>query len=136
MSPLGWIEAGLAILDKAIPDPIEKAEAKVRLIQAQQAGEFKELDARYGAILAEAQSTDPWTSRARPSFMYMFYLILIALVLLAPVLGVFWPERMAAFFTNVGAGFNAIPEELWWTFTAGYLGYTGARTYEKQKGGI
>ena len=31
-------------------------------------------------------------------------------------------------------GFAAIPEPLWWTFTTGYLGYTGARTYEKRIG--
>lgn len=134
MNPLGWLEAGLKILDKVIPDPIQRAEAQVKLLEAQQAGEFKELDARYGAILAEAQSNDPWTSRARPSFMYVFYFILIALVVVAPVMGVFFPLQMDLFFTNVQSGFQAVPEELWWTFTAGYLGYTTARTYEKQKG--
>ena len=29
------------------------------------------------AIVAEAQSTDPWTSRARPSFLYMMYALIL-----------------------------------------------------------
>lgn len=126
------VEIGLKLLDKVVPDPIERAEAKRKLLEQQQMGDFKELESRYAAITSEAQSPDPWTSRARPSFMYVFYLIMLALVLVAPVIGVFWPERMAVFFSNVGVGFGAIPEPMWWTFTAGYLGYTGARTYEKK----
>jgi len=55
------------------------------------------------------------------------------LVILAPVLGIFQPAGMQQFFLNVKLGFEAIPEALWWTFSAGYLGYTTARTYEKGK---
>lgn len=29
------------------------------------------------AIIAEAQSRDPWTSRARPSFMYVMYVLIL-----------------------------------------------------------
>ena len=29
------------------------------------------------AIVAEAQSSDPWTSRARPSFLYMVYALIV-----------------------------------------------------------
>jgi hypothetical protein len=43
------------------------------------------------------------------------------------------PDAMREFFLNVKLGFEAIPEALWWTFSAGYLGYTTARTYEKGK---
>jgi hypothetical protein len=99
----------------------------------QQAGEFKELEARMSAITAEASSADPWTSRARPTFLYVFYLIILALVLLAPVIGVFFPAQMALFFGNVAAGFKAIPDALWQTFAAGYLGYSAVRTVEKIK---
>ena len=35
---------------------------------------------------------------------------------------------------GVGAWLKAIPEEMWWLFGAGYLGYAGARTMEKRKG--
>ena len=43
-------------------------------------------------------------------------------------------QVMQAFFANVAAGFEAIPGELWMTFAAGYLGYTGFRSFEKVKG--
>lgn len=121
-------------LDKVLPDPAQREAARLELEKIQQSSEFKELDARMGAITTEAGSSDPWTSRARPTFMYVFYGIIIALVILAPALGVFFPGQMKAFFDNVGAGFKAIPQELWWTFSAGYLGYSAARSYEKVKG--
>jgi hypothetical protein len=122
------------VLDKVIPDPAQKAQAAIEMERLKQSGEFKELDSAMQAILAEANSQDPWTSRARPSFMYVFYFILLALVIAAPIIGVFKPAEMKAFFENVKFGFEAVPEALWWTFSAGYLGYTTARTYEKKVG--
>ena len=119
------------VLDKAIPDPTAKAQALLELERLKQDGAFREMDLAIKAITTEAQSTDPWTSRARPTFMYVFYGLIISLVIIAPALGIFAPAGMASFFQNVKAGFEAIPEALWWTFSAGYLGYTGARTFEK-----
>lgn len=126
------LAAGLKIIDKVIPDPQAKIAAQQRFLELQQNAEFKELDARMAAIVSEAQSSDPWTSRARPTFMYVFYVVILGLVLLAPAIGVFAPEGMARFFENVAKGFQAIPDALWATFTAGYLGYAGLRTYEKK----
>lgn len=120
-------------LDRIFPDPEQKAKAQLELIRLQQEGEFKEVEQQLSAILAEANSADPWTSRARPSFLYVFYFILIFLIVFAPAIGVFYPDRMQVFFANVALGFAAIPEELWWAFTAGYLGYAGARSFEKVK---
>ena len=133
---IGDLIAGLLgkVLDRAWPDPAQKAQAAIELEKLRQAGEFKELDSAMQAILAEANSQDPWTSRARPSFMYVFYFILLSLVIIAPMVGVFKPAEMKAFFENVKYGFEAVPEALWWTFSAGYLGYTTARTYEKRVG--
>ena len=121
------------VLDKAFPDPIQKAQVAAELERLKQDGAFRELEIAIGAIKAEAASSDPWTSRARPSFLYVFYFILLGLVILAPILGIFQPAGMQQFFINVRLGFEAIPEALWWTFSAGYLGYTTARTYEKGK---
>ena len=89
---------------------------------------------RYSAIVTEAGSQDPWTSRARPSFMYVFYALLIFLVIVLPLIGLAEPTAMTAVLGNIKLGFAAIPEEMWWTFTAGYLGYTTARSYEKKSG--
>lgn len=89
---------------------------------------------RMGVIIAEAQSTDPWTSRARPSFMYVFYFVLIVLIICAPFMGIFYPDKMQLFYVNVDRGFKAIPDALWATFSVGYLGYVAARQYGKSKG--
>lgn len=120
------------ILDKVIPDPAQKAQALLEAEKLRQDGSFRELELAIRAITTEAQSADPWTSRARPTFMYVFYGLIVSLVVIAPALGIAAPDQMSQFFANVKAGFEAIPEALWWTFSAGYLGYTGARTFEKR----
>jgi len=135
MNPLilgGVLDIGKSLIARLFPDPEERAKAERQLAQMEQDGELKRLSVRMSAIVAEANSEDPWTSRARPSFMYVFYFVIISLVVIAPILGVFNPEAMTQFFENVSKGFAAIPEELWWTFSAGYLGYTTMRTAEKK----
>ena len=120
------------VIDRAWPDPTQKAQALLELEKLKLDGTFREMELSIKAITTEAQSADPWTSRARPTFMYVFYGLIVSLVVIAPVLGIAAPDQMSQFFANVKAGFEAIPEALWWTFSAGYLGYTGARTFEKR----
>ncbi len=90
--------------------------------------------ARISIMVAEASSADKWTSRARPGFLYLFYLVVVVLALGAPFVGIFFPAQMSQFYVNVKAGFEAVPEAMWWTFTTGYLGYVGARQYGKIRG--
>lgn len=130
----GLIDIGKSLIDKLISDPDAKEKANNDLIAMQLNGQLKEVEASMGAIIAEANSSDPWTSRARPSFMYVFYLLIFALTIVAPIIGVFKPNVMELFFVNVSKGFQAIPEAMWWTFSAGYLGYSTSRTVEKVRG--
>ena len=130
----GLIELGSTLIKRLITDKEAAAAANLQLLAMQQQGELKELETRMSAILAEASSADPWTSRARPMFMYVFYFVILSLTFFAPIVGIFNPEAMLQFYTNVASGFKAIPEEMWWTFSVGYLGYSGARTFEKSKG--
>ena len=123
---------GGKIIDKLFPDKTEAEKLKLALLQQQQAGEFKDLEMRFSAIVAEANSQDPWTSRARPSFMYVMYALLLAALPMG-VLFAFQPDTAQAVTDGVGRWLNALPEELWWLFGAGYLGYSGARTFEKVK---
>ncbi|SIQ95885.1 Holin of 3TMs, for gene-transfer release [Aromatoleum tolulyticum] len=127
------LELGSEILKRAIPDPAQRAAAELELYRARQAGELDVVRVQLSAILAEAQSADPWTSRARPSFMYVMYVMILASIPVG-IAQVFNPAAVAAFTVGVTAWLNAIPEELWWLFGAGYLGYTGARSLEKRKG--
>jgi hypothetical protein len=121
------------VIDKVFPDPVQAAIAKAELVKLQQDGELKELEIRMSAIIAEAQSKDPYTSRSRPSFLYVMYALILAAIPMG-VLHAFNPELAVSIATGMKAWLAAIPEELWWLFGVGYLGYTGARTIDKAKG--
>lgn len=114
-------------------DPDAENKAKLALLQVEQTGTLAELQASMGAILAEAQSADPWTSRARPTFLYLMYGI-IMLAFVGGILGIWFPDHTARAADNIGKLLAAIPDSLWWLFGAGYLGYTGARSFDKWQG--
>ena len=65
------------LLDKIIPDPQARDKAKLELLKLQGDQEMQTIAAQMQAIVAEAQSNDPWTSRARPSFLYMMYALIL-----------------------------------------------------------
>ena len=121
------------LLDKIIPDPQARDRAKLELLKLQGDQEMATIGAQMQAIIAEAQSTDPWTSRARPSFLYMMY----ALVLWSIPMGLIAaadPTMAKGIADGMTAYLRGIPEELYALFGTGYLGYTAARTWGKVKG--
>ena len=121
------------LLDKIIPDPQTRDKAKLELIKLQGDQDLAAIGAQMQAIVAEAQSTDPWTSRARPSFLYVMY----AMILWAIPMGLIAAAN-PAMALDIGEGMTAylraLPEELYALFGTGYLGYTAARTWGKAKG--
>ena len=121
------------VLDRVLPDPVAREKARAEVIRLQQEGALDEARTQLSAILAEAASPDPWTSRARPAFLYVMYLVILSCVV-GSILGIWWPAHVATVAQNVGALLTAIPESLWWLFGAGYLGYTGARSFDKWRG--
>jgi hypothetical protein len=122
-----------SIIDKIIPDKQAAAKAKLELIQMESSHELKQIEARLAAIVAEANSSDPWTSRARPSFLYVIYaLILWALPM--GVLAAFNPGAAKDIATGMNAYLSGLPEPLYALFGTGYLGYTAARQWGKVKG--
>jgi len=126
----GILNIGGKLIDKLIPDPEAKAKAKLDLAVLAQDGELKELETRMSAILAEANSSDPWTSRARPSFLYVIYLMILAAIPMG-FLAAYSPDTALAVTKGMKAWLAAIPESMWGLFGAGYLGYTGAREFGK-----
>ena len=60
------------VADKFFVDASQKEAFKLKALELQQKGEFKTQEIQLSAILAEAKSADPWTSRARPAFMWCF----------------------------------------------------------------
>ncbi|WP_375290123.1 holin family protein [Qipengyuania sp.] len=123
-----------SILDKVIPDKAARERAKVELLQLQGTQEMQLIEARLGAIVAEAQSSDPWTSRARPSFLYVMYALILFSVPMG-VIAAFDPATANAIGNGMTQYVAALPDALYALFGTGYLGYTAARQWGKIKGG-
>jgi hypothetical protein len=121
------------LLDKIIPDPQARDRAKIELLQLQGTQEMEALKAQLSAILAEAGSTDPWTSRARPSFLYVMYVIILWAIPMGLIAAVA-PDIAKGIANGMNAYLAGIPEPLWALFGTGYLGYTAARQWGKVKG--
>ncbi len=123
----GALKLASGVLDRVFPDPAQRAQAEIELRKA----DLSEVKVSIGAILAEANSKDPWTSRARPSFLYVMYAVII-LAFVGGIIGIWYPAQMAQAAENIGQMLAAIPDSLWTLFGAGYLGYTGARSMDKR----
>lgn len=81
--------------------------------------EEKYVEAASGNIQAEAKSGDKYTSRARPTFLYICEGILAWNYIAVPI----WHQVPVA-----------LPDALFWLFGSCMLGYTSARTWEKLSG--
>ena len=123
---------GGKLIDRLIPDKEKAAEAKLKLQTLEQSGDLKELEVRMSAILAEAQSADPWTSRARPSFMYVMYILILAAIPMG-VVSAISPEVSKAVIEGMKEWLAAIPNALYTLFGVGYTGYAAVRSYDKKK---
>lgn len=121
------------LIDKIIPDPRARDAAKLELLKLQGSQEMETLRTQLSAIVAEAESNDPWTSRARPSFLYVMYVMILWAIPMGLIAAV-----QPALAQNVAAGMTAylaaIPESMWALFGTGYLGYTAARSWGKARG--
>ena len=122
-----------SIIDKIIPDKEARAQAKLELLKLEGTQEMQLIEARLAAIVAEANSKDPWTSRARPSFLYVMY-VLILTALPMGLLSAFSPATAKDIAAGMNAYLGGLPEPLYALFGTGYLGYTAARQWGKIKG--
>jgi len=121
------------LLDKIIPDPQARDKAKLELLKLQGDQEAQTIAVQMQAIVAEAQSPDPWTSRARPSFLYMMYTLILWAIPMG-LIAAADPKMALGIGNGMTAYLRGIPEELYALFGTGYLGYTAARTWGKVKG--
>ena len=122
-----------SIIDKVIPDKDARDRAKLELVKLEGSQELDALRAQLSAIVAEAQSADPWTSRARPSFLYVMYALLLWAIPMG-LIAAARPEMAASIAQGMNAYLAGIPEPLYALFGTGYLGYTAARSWGKAKG--
>jgi len=121
------------LIDKLIPDPDARDRAKLELLKLQGGQDMETLRTQLSAILTEAQSVDPWTSRARPSFLYVMYALLLWAIPMG-LIAAARPEMSEAIAHGMNAYLAGIPDPLYALFGTGYLGYTAARSWGKAKG--
>lgn len=75
-------------------------------------------------LIREAQrSEDPYVRRVRPTFLYLFYAIVIFNFILVPIL--------KAIGLDIQVSYPELPEELYWLFGSAFLGYGGFRSFDK-----
>lgn len=127
------IEPISKIIDKVIPDKEARDRAKLELLKLESSQEMEQVRVQISAILAEAQSTDPWTSRARPSFLYVMYILLLWSLPMGLIAAI-RPEAAQDIASGMNAYLAGIPEPLYALFGTGYLGYTVARQWGKIRG--
>jgi hypothetical protein len=120
-------------LNKIFPDPAQKATAEALLLKANNDAAVALMQQQMSVMLAEANSKDPWTSRARPSFMYVMY-VLILFAIPMGIVSAFRPDMAVSVAQGMKAWLAAIPDGLWTTFGIGYAGYSVSRSWEKKKG--
>ncbi|MET4898192.1 3TM-type holin [Sphingomonadaceae bacterium jetA1] len=85
-------------------------------------------------ILAQeaGDPNDRWTRRARPTFLYVMYLLLLWSIPMGLLAGV-RPAMATAMIRGMTEYLAAIPEPLYALFGTGYLGYTVAREWGKRR---
>ena len=132
MSPDAAIGPLSAVLDRIIPDARARDAAKLELLKLQGTPDLDALRGRLDAT-AVARPTDPWTSRARPTFLYVMYVMILWAIPMG-LIAAFEPRVAASVVGGMTAYLKGIPDSLWALFGTGYLGYTAARSLGKARG--
>ena len=83
--------------------------------------------------MTEPKTLDPWVSRARPTFLYVIYVMILWAIPMS-LIAAMRPAIARDMTAGIAAYLAAIPEPLWALFGTGYLGYTAARSWGKAKG--
>lgn len=79
MDPLSAaLEVGGKLIDRLWPDPTQRDQAKLQLLEMAQKGELAELSARAGIVQAEAASSNWLASGWRPITMLTFTALIVA----------------------------------------------------------
>jgi hypothetical protein len=120
-------------INKIWPDPADKAKAEAITMAAAADAAIQQLKASQAVMLAEEQSADKVTSRARPLFLYVMYVMILSAIPMG-VLYAFDPKHADLIAVGLQRWLAAIPDAMWQLFMTGYLGYTFARGADKAGG--
>ena len=112
--------------------PDQMSELKQAMLQHEATMAKLEVEERKDArdlIRQEGSSDDPWIRRARPTFLWLIYLVIFWNFI---VLGTFEYWRTGIPLSQPPINF---PDELYMLFGSAFLGYTGCRSWDKKNGG-
>ena len=120
-------------INKIWPNPTDEAAAQATIIRANAEAALSTLQQQMSVMLAEANSSDKWTSRARPSFLYVMYILMLGSIPMGILYG-FDPKHADLIAQGLQKWLAAIPDTMWQMFGFCFLGYSASRTFEKVKG--
>ncbi|MET1754953.1 3TM-type holin [Novosphingobium sp. RD2P27] len=135
-TPQSSVEAHIVhlstLIDRVTLDPDARLKAKLELAQLDRSPELTPGQSKAVSALPEALADDPWTRRARPTFLYVIYAMLLS-ALPVGIVAAISPATAAAIAAGVRAYLEALPEPLYALFGTGYLGYATLRQWGKAK---
>lgn len=117
-------------IDKVVPDANVRLEAKTKLAELEKNGELQELHDYLDLLKTEAASDDNYTRRARPTALYVIY-ILLCWGLLCSVISIFSPGKSAEMLNIFNTFFTRLPDNFYTLLETLFGIYAGARTIEK-----
>lgn len=124
------------VLDRVIPDPTQKAQAQIALLQLQQSGELAQLaattdlaKAQIGVDQVEAGSSSLFVAGGRPFVIWVGGLGLAYAAILEPL-----ARFVAAVGFHYTGAFPAIDTSITMQVLFGVLGLGALRSYDKKQG--
>jgi len=127
------IGAGIKIIDKVIPNRQQADEAKLKLLELQQAGELKLSEFENNILIEqakinqiEAQSPSLFKSGWRPALAWCCTLAFIYDYSIRPIL--------SSFLSRKGYIFPELNSSELYALIFGLLGLAGVRSFDKMKG--
>jgi hypothetical protein len=120
------------IVDKVIPNSTQNETLKLAIKKSIGEGEICEQLKLIDVALAQANSNDKWTSRARPGFLYVMYIFILAAIPMGFVDAID-PHFFKAVTTGMQSWLCGLPPLFWDVLKYGFISYVGGRSLEKIK---
>ena len=119
---------GTALINKLFPDPIQAADAKLKLLELQQSGELATMTAQTDINKEEAKSTNWFVAGARPFILWICGFAMLYCTLIEPIL-----RFVATVLFGYSGSFPVIDSNFTMQVMFGILGLGAYRSYEKVK---
>lgn len=133
MNPFSIVSSiGFGLISKVFGNKEDRDKANSQLLEMQQNGDLAKYEAQLHILIAEAKSSDKWTSRARPGFLYVMYIFILFSIPIG-LLNSAHPEFVKQIISGMQMWLSAIPAYMWSVFGIGFTGYTISRSYDKGK---